>query len=51
MRHQHPTSRVLHLIGVPLLLVAAVVVVWQIQQGAWSLWWRPVALVITSYLL
>ncbi len=50
-RHQHPLSQVLHAVGIPLLPWAAVLIVVQLADGAWSLWWRPVALVAVSYLL
>ena len=50
-RHQHPASRVLHVIAIPLLPVAGVLVVVQLVDGAWGLWWRPAALVVISYLL
>lgn len=50
-RHQHPASQVLHALGIPLLVVAGVLVIIQLAHGAWSLWWRPVALIAVSYLL
>lgn len=50
-RHQHPTSRVLHAIGIPLLPLAGGLAVWQLVEGRWDLWYRPVALVGMSYLL
>jgi hypothetical protein len=50
-RHQHPASRALHGIAIPLLPVAGVLVVVQLVNGAWALWWRPVALLAISYLL
>ena len=50
-RHRHPASLVLHAVGVPLLPLAGILVVVQLAQGAWGLWWRPVVLVAVSYLL
>ena len=50
-RHQHPVSRVLHLIGVPMLPVAAILATVQLAQWQWDLWWRPVGLLVVSYLL
>lgn len=50
-RHQHPASRVLHALGIPLLPIAGALVVVQVIQDRWDLWWRPVGLFVTSYLL
>jgi hypothetical protein len=50
-RHQHPASRVLHLIGVPMLPIAGVLAVVQLAQWRWDLWWRPVGLLVLSYFL
>ena len=50
-RHQHPVSFFLHLIAIPLLPWAAVLIVWQLSQGQWGLWYRPVALLGISYLM
>lgn len=50
-RHQHPASRVLHAIGIPLLPLAGGVAVWQLVEWRWDLWYRPVVLVGVSYLL
>lgn len=48
-RHQHPVSRGLHFLAIPLMPVAAVVAMTQLLEGAWSLWWRPVGLLAVSY--
>ena len=40
---------VLHALGIPLIPVAGIVAVLQLLDGAWSLWWRPVALLAVSY--
>ena len=50
-RHRHPASRVLHAIGIPLLIAALVLGAWQLWQGLWSLWWRPVGIIVVSYVL
>jgi len=50
-RHQHPASLALHAVAMPLLPLAGVLVVVQLLDGAWSLWWRPVGLVAVSYVL
>ena len=50
-RHQHPASRILHAIGIPLLVLAGCLVVWQVWAGRWDLWWRPVVLLVGSYVL
>lgn len=49
--HQHPASRVLHAIGVPLLLLAGIVAIAQLIDGRWDLWWRPALLLVISYLM
>ena len=51
VRHQHPSSRVLHAVAIPMLVLAAVLGAVQLANGAWSLWWRPVGLLIISYAL
>lgn len=48
-RHQHPVSRGLHFVAIPLMPVALVIAGVQLADGAWSLWWRPVALLTISY--
>jgi len=50
-RHRHPVSMALHLIAIPMLLLAGMLIVVQFLDGAWDLWWRPAALVAISYLL
>lgn len=50
-RHQHPVSLALHIIAIPMLPLAAYLVVIQLIEGAWSLWWRPVSLFVLSYAL
>lgn len=51
LRHQHPVSLALHVVAVPMLPAAGVLVVTQLIAGAWGLWWRPVGLFVVSYIL
>ena len=51
LRHQHPTSFVLHWVAIPMLISAGCLAVWQLCRGEWSLWYRPVILIAVSYLL
>ena len=48
-RHRHPASRVLHAVGIPVLVLAGVVALVQLAAGRWDLWYRPVLLLIVSY--
>ncbi len=50
-RHRHPISRWLHVIGVPLTLVAAGLFIAHAVTNCWDGWWRPVALLVVGYLL
>jgi uncharacterized membrane protein YGL010W len=50
-RHRHPVSRALHAVGIPMLVLAGGAAVWQLVQWRWDLWYRPVALLVVSYLL
>ena len=50
-RHRHPTSLWLHAIGIPMLVFGLVLGGWQLIHGMWSLWWRPVGLIVVSYIL
>jgi len=50
-RHQHPVSRVLHVLGIPLTLAAVALAGVQLIQNRWDLWWRPVILLIVGYLV
>ena len=49
VRHQHPISFVLHLVAIPMIPWALGLAGYQLYHGAWSLWWRPVALLVLSY--
>ncbi len=51
MRHQHPASFALHLIGIPLTLLAVVLAAVQLAAWRWDLWWRPAGLLLVGYLL
>ena len=37
--------------AIPMLVATGVLIVVQLVEGAWSLWWRPVSLIALSYLL
>ena len=50
-RHQHPVSRWLHYVGIPLTILACVVAGVQLYGWRWDLWWRPVVLLGVGYLL
>ncbi|MBK8914210.1 MAG: DUF962 domain-containing protein [Phycisphaerales bacterium] len=50
-RHQTPLSFRLHLIGIPLTILALPLAGWQLYQWDWDNWWRPVALLVGGYLL
>ena len=50
-RHQHPASLILHLIGIPLTLLAVGVAMAQLVQWRWDLWYRPTVLLIAGYAL
>jgi hypothetical protein len=49
-RHQHPASRVLHAIGIPLAIWAIALASLQLAAWQWGLWWRPVILLAVGYL-
>jgi len=50
-RHRHPGSLALHAVAIPMLVLSGVLAVVQLIDGAWNLWWRPVALIAASYVL
>jgi hypothetical protein len=50
-RHQHPVSFWLHMLGIPLVLAAVALALWQLWHGQWALWWRPTLLFVVGYLL
>lgn len=50
-RHQHPVSRFLHAVGIPLAIVAVVLAFVQLAAWRWDLWYRPVVLLAAGYLL
>lgn len=51
LRHQHPVSFALHLVGIPLTIAAVVIAVIQLLNWRWDLWYRPVVLLAVGYLL
>jgi len=50
-RHQSALSFWLHMVGIPLTILALPLAIYQVWIDAWGLWWRPVALVAGGYLL
>lgn len=50
-RHQHPVSRVLHLLGIPMTIAALILAGVQLADWRWDLWWRPARLLVLGYLL
>lgn len=50
-RHQSPVSFWLHLVGIPLAVLALPLAVYQVYHGMWSEWWRPLVLLTLGYLL
>ncbi len=49
LRHQHPASRWLHAVGIPLTLAFIPLAAWQLAEGRWDLWWRPTLLLAVGY--
>lgn len=50
-RHQHPVSFWLHMIGIPLTIVALPLAGVQLARDQWELWWRPALLFFGGYAL
>jgi|GEM_PF-685401 len=50
-RHQHPLSRRLHYVGIPLTVAALFLAGVQLAQWRWDLWWRPTLLLAVGYML
>ncbi|HOB75930.1 MAG TPA: DUF962 domain-containing protein [Phycisphaerae bacterium] len=50
-RHRHPVSLALHILGIPLTILAVILAVLQLAEWRWDLWYRPVALLAVGYLL
>jgi uncharacterized membrane protein YGL010W len=50
-RHQSGVSLSLHVIGIPLTLLAVLLAGYQLLLGCWDLWWRPALLLGIGYLL
>jgi hypothetical protein len=51
LRHQHPASFWLHMLGIPLTIAAIPLALVQLAESRWDLWWRPVVLLVVGYLL
>lgn len=51
LRHQHPLSFWLHIVGIPMIIAAALLALVQLKLACWDLWWRPVVLLAVGYLL
>ena len=50
-RHQNRFSLGLHLVGIPLTIVAVILAAVQLYDSQWRLWWRPAALLGLGYAL
>lgn len=50
-RHQNRFSFGLHLVGIPLTIVAVILAAVQLYESQWPLWWRPAALLGLGYAL
>jgi len=50
-RHQHPASQVLHAVAIPMLPTAGILLGIQLADEAWKGSWRPLGLVLLSYVL
>lgn len=50
-RHQTRLSFWLHMIGIPLTILALALAGYQLYLWRWDLWWRPAALLVVGYLL
>lgn len=50
-RHQHPVSRWLHYVGIPLTIAAVLLAGGQLYVWRWDLWWRPMVLLVAGYVL
>jgi hypothetical protein len=50
-RHQSRLSFWLHVVGIPLTVIAVALGIWQLYHGLWDLWWRPLSLLAGGYLL
>ena len=50
-RHQSRLSFALHVVGIPLTILAVLLAGVQLYYGRWDLWWRPVLLLAVGYAL
>ena len=48
-RHQNRVSFGLHMLGIPLTIFALILAAIQLYGWQWSLWWRPVVLLVGGY--
>jgi hypothetical protein len=51
LRHQTPLSFWLHMLGIPLAILAVLLAGYQLYLWRWDLWWRPALLLAVGYLL
>jgi len=51
LRHRHPVSLALHIVGIPLTIGFIPLAFAQWLDGRWDLWWRPTVLLIAGYAL
>lgn len=51
LRHQNPLSFALHMIGIPLTIIAVILAIVQLIDSRWDLWWRPTVLLVAGYVL
>lgn len=50
-RHQSRVSVILHAVGIPLTIAALVVLIVQLIDWRWDLWYRPLLLAVAGYFL
>lgn len=50
-RHQSRLSFWLHVVGIPLTILAVLLASVQLYHGRWDLWWRPALLLAAGYAL
>lgn len=51
LRHQSRVSFGLHLVGIPLTVLALILGAIQLYEWQWALWWRPCGLLAAGYAL
>lgn len=50
-RHQSRLSFWLHVVGIPLTILAVILGLWQLYHELWDLWWRPLLMLVGGYVL